>query len=221
VAWLRVSDNGPGVAPDLAQRIFDPFFTTKPVGSGTGLGLSVSRAIARDHGGDLVLEAAPVEQGQCQGATFALRLPLSGEMRAERPDEAWQDDEAAPSSAFVARVLVVDDEPELTDVMRAMLENQGYEVLSAESGQVALEILAEAPCDLVLSDLRMPVMDGPALWREVVQRHPGLARRMIFVTGDTLSAGAREFLKETGCACIEKPFSQAELVSKVRERLQD
>jgi PAS domain S-box-containing protein len=216
VAWLRVSDNGAGVSGELAQRIFDPFFTTKPVGSGTGLGLSVSRAIARDHGGDLVLEATPAEQG----ATFVMRLPLSCEPQAV-PVSADQAPDVEASSSFIARVLVVDDEPELTDVMRAMLESQGYEVLSAESGQVALEILAEAHCDLVLSDLRMPVMDGPALWREVAKTYPGLARRMIFVTGDTLSAGAREFLKETGCACVEKPFAQAELLAKVREALQD
>ncbi|MFT3858061.1 MAG: response regulator [Aquabacterium sp.] len=216
VAWLRVCDNGPGVPVDLAQRIFDPFFTTKPVGSGTGLGLSVSRAIARDHGGDLSVEAP---KPGC-GATFVLRLPLCGAVL-QTPSTVPDEGDGAPSSAFVARVLVVDDEPDLADVMRAMLESQGYEVLSAESGQVALEILAEAHCDAVLSDLRMPVMDGPALWREVVQRHPGLARRMIFVTGDTLSAGAREFLRETGCACIEKPFSQAELLAKVKAALQD
>lgn len=214
LAWLRVCDNGPGVPADMAQRIFDPFFTTKPMGTGTGLGLSVSRAIARDHGGDLLLD----HQREGEGACFVLRLPLSGAaLKVSQAQAITESDEA--SSAFLARILVVDDEAELADVMRAMLESQGYEVLSAESGQVALEILAEATCDLILSDLRMPVMDGPALWREVKQHHPDLARRMIFVTGDTLSAGAREFLKETGCACIEKPFSQQELICRVKDCL--
>jgi two-component system NtrC family sensor kinase len=213
--WLRVSDDGAGVPAELVQRVFDPFFTTKPLGSGTGLGLSMSRAIARDHGGDLVLEP---EQAGC-GASFLLSLPAQPAEGATDADLGATPAEAV-SSTFLARVLVVDDEQELADVMRAMLESQGYEVLTAESAQVALELLAEAPCDLVLSDLRMPGMDGPALWREIARRHPELARCVIFVTGDTLSAGARDFLRETGCACIEKPFTQAELLGKVRAGLQ-
>ncbi len=211
---LTMQDNGGGISPELAQRVFDPFFTTKPVGSGTGLGLSMSRGIARDHGGDLTL-AAP-RPGE--GAMFMLSLPAQATARAgETPLDGPSTNE--DGQGFLARILVVDDELELADVMRAMLENQGYEVLSAESGQVALELLAEAPCDLMLSDLRMPGMDGPALWREIAQRHPQLARRVVFVTGDTLSAGADEFLRETGCACIEKPFTQAELLAKVQAGL--
>jgi two-component system NtrC family sensor kinase len=220
--WLRLQDDGQGVPPELAQRVFDPFFTTKPAGTGTGLGLSVSRGIVKDHGGELVLE--PMQAGQ--GASFLMRLPAqAAQSVVEAPLPAVQtdgdaDDSVVHSSAFLARILVVDDEPELTDLMRAMLEGQGYEVMSAESAEIGLAFLAEAAFDLVLSDLRMPGMDGPAFWRELVKLHPGLARRVVFVTGDTLSVGAREFLKETGCACVEKPFTQAELLAKVQMGLQ-
>jgi two-component system NtrC family sensor kinase len=216
MVWLRVTDDGPGVPDELVQRIFDPFFTTKPLGCGTGLGLSVSRAIARDHGGDLVVETP--QPGR--GASFLLRLPARQPEAGQVPALSSRElDEPGETSAFLARILVVDDEQELADVMRDMLESQGYEVFCAESAAVALQMLDEAPCDLVLSDLRMPVMDGPAFWRALTEHHPELAHRVVFVTGDTLSPGAREFLEETGCDFIEKPFTQAELMEKVRAGL--
>jgi len=202
--WLRVADNGPGVPTALRQKIFDPFFTTKAEGLGTGLGLSVSRAIVREHGGDLALESG--EQG---GASFRLSLPVSGEAAA--PSSAMPLD--ALDGLAKARVLVVDDEVEIGELLRAMLESAGYEVANADSGLVALELLAEARFDAIVSDLRMPGMDGAALWREVRERHPALARRMLFVTGDTLSAGASQFLDQTGCARLEKPFAKAELLA--------
>jgi PAS domain S-box-containing protein len=214
--WLRVADNGPGVAADVASRIFDPFFTTKAEGSGTGLGLAVSRAVAREHGGELALEAtSPFGRG----ASFRLSVPIG---RQAEPDAAVSLARALPADAAASaglRVLLVDDEPELVDLMRDVFEAAGYEVASAETGAVALELLGEARFDAVVSDLRMPEMDGPALWRAVAARWPGLSRRMVFVTGDTLSPGAREFLRETGQPCVEKPFTPARLVGAVQALL--
>jgi CheY-like chemotaxis protein len=133
--------------------------------------------------------------------------------------------DAAPSTllpsttSLQARILVVDDEAELADVMRQMLENAGYEVATAESGAVALELLATARFDAVISDLRMPDMDGAGLWREVSARHPSLAHSMLFVTGDTLSPDAREFLRAARCDSLDKPFSKADLLARVAELL--
>jgi PAS domain S-box-containing protein len=215
--WLRVADNGPGVSADVASRIFDPFFTTKAEGSGTGLGLAVSRAVAREHGGELALEATTPFG---RGASFRLSVPIGR--------QAEVGDAAAPAHALPAdaalssglRVLLVDDEPELVDLMRDVFEAAGYEVASAETGAVALELLGEARFDAIVSDLRMPEMDGPALWRAVAARWPGLARRMVFVTGDTLSPGAREFLRETGQPCVEKPFTPNRLVGTLQTLLE-
>lgn len=205
--WLRVSDNGPGVPPAVRERIFDPFFTTKPEGSGTGLGLSVSRSIVHEHGGHLVLETAAGDRG----ASFRLSLPTGdGAPGAPPPGAPMQEDAAS------ARVLVVDDEAEIADLLRTMLENAGYEVATAESGAVALELLEAASFDAIVSDLRMPDIDGAALWREVQRRHAALATRMLFVTGDTLSPGASRFLAESGCGCLDKPFARADLIARVR-----
>jgi two-component system NtrC family sensor kinase len=118
-------------------------------------------------------------------------------------------------ASLTARVLVVDDEIELSALMRDMLEAAGYDVATAESGMVALELLATARFDAIVSDLRMPDIDGAALWREVSRRRPQLARHMLFVTGDTLSPDAREFLKEARCTGLDKPFSKADLLARV------
>ncbi len=203
--WLRVADSGPGVPPALHESIFEPFFTTKPEGMGTGLGLAVSRSLVREHGGQLGLEISS------SGAVFRMSLPISG--RADgvtEPGALGSADGSGP-----ARVLVVDDEAEIAELMRAMLEGAGFEVATAESGALALELLGEARFDAIVSDLRMPEMDGAALWREVKARHPALARRMLFVTGDTLSPGAEQFLVESGCASLDKPFARSDLIDRV------
>jgi PAS domain S-box-containing protein len=206
--WLRVEDNGSGVPADLRAHVFDAYFTTKPEGIGTGLGLAVSRSLARAHGGELVLEANSALGGAC----FRLSLPISGEAS---PETAPGELEAAPSTSPQARVLVVDDEPELAALMREMLEGAGYEVATAESGAVALEMLELVRFDAIVSDLRMPDIDGAALWREVSSRQPRLARAMLFVTGDTLSPDARSFLRSAHCDSLDKPFSRADLLAKV------
>jgi len=212
VVWIGVSDSGPGVPAALHDQVFEPFFTTKPEGMGTGLGLSVSRSIVREHGGELAL--APAQPGR--GALFQLSLPL----HAAAPEAA---SEAAPvtmpGTLASGRVLVADDEPELTELMRAFLESAGYEVATADTGEVALELLEAARFDAVISDLRMPGMDGAALWRAVCEQHPALARRVLFVTGDTLSEGARQFLAGTGCLHLAKPFTQADLLDRLARTL--
>jgi PAS domain S-box-containing protein len=205
-AWLRVADNGPGVPAAVQEQIFEPFFTTKPEGVGTGLGLAVSRSLARAHGGELRLEGGAGTGGAC----FRLSLPL-GTAAVEAP-AALADQDDAPA---LARVLVVDDETDIAGLMRDMLEGAGYEVATAESGAVALEMLEMARFDAVVSDLRMPDMDGSALWRALSQRYPALQRRVLFVTGDTLSTGARRFLDDTGCPSLDKPFAKGDFLRAV------
>ena len=214
--WLRVADSGSGVSAAARERLFEPFFTTKAAGFGTGLGLSVSRSIVREHGGELMLEAGVSGSGGSgtglRGASFRISLPISGE--ASAPSAPVPLDTG--SGELHSRVLVVDDEAEVADLMRAVLESAGFDVATAESGAVALELLGEARFDAIVSDVRMPDIDGAALWRAVRDRQPQLARRMLFVTGDTLSQQARLVLEESGCLSLDKPFSKADLLAAVR-----
>jgi PAS domain S-box-containing protein len=201
VARLSIADSGPGIPAAIRPRIFEPFFTTKPIGAGTGVGLSVCHGIVTSYGGTIAAEDAPGG-----GAVFIVRLPIgSGEEAAAAPTDA-----GAPS-ADGGRVLVVDDEPEVAETLAEILENAGWRIDTAESGQAALERILAKDYDIVLSDIRMPNLGGLELYRRLKQLKPGLAERFIVVTGDTLSGAVRAFLEETGLPCIEKPFVPAEV----------
>jgi two-component system NtrC family sensor kinase len=219
--WLRVADNGPGVPAQERERIFDAFVTTKAEGVGTGLGLAVSRAVVAEHGGALQLEGrSPFGRG----ASFRLELPVHGGGAPGSEPTLALAALSAPAAAqasepAAARVLVVDDEPELVTMMRDALESAGYEVASAESGALALALLDAGRFDAVVSDLRMPGVDGHALWRAIGERDPQLARRCVFVTGDMLSPMAADFRHQSGAEVLEKPFAAAELVQRVQHCL--
>lgn len=219
--WLRVVDDGPGVGSELRERIFEPFFTTKPEGIGTGLGLAVSRSLAREHGGELQLEV-PAEGAVASarpGASFRLSLPIGADAATAVAAVSAPAPLVAGDDTRATKVLVVDDEADIADLMRSMLEGAGHEVVTAESGAVALEMLEMVQFDAIVSDLRMPDMDGAALWRAVRERDPALATRMLFVTGDTLSPAARRFLDEARCPSLDKPFSKEDLLARVADRL--
>lgn len=114
-----------------------------------------------------------------------------------------------------ARVLVVDDEPGVAELVQDLLEAGGHAVTTAASGAEALRCLEQGGYDLIVSDLRMPDVDGAALWRAVRVQHPALARRMLFVTGDTLSPAAARFVEDSGCPSLDKPFSRRDLMQRV------
>ncbi len=221
--WLRMADNGPGVPEALRPRLFEPFFTTKASGLGTGLGLSVSRGIVREHGGDLVLEQPRDPASAPAGAIFRLSLPISGERGADGDTEpAALTTAPGPmddGSTASPRVLVVDDEPEVAELLREMLESAGYDVATAESGAVALELLAEARFDAVISDIRMPDLDGPAFAARLKREHPALARRLLFVSGDTLSDAVRRAIDSAGAPTLDKPFAAHEVLAALRQLL--
>ena len=197
---VRVADSGPGIPEDVRSRIFEPFFTTKAFGVGTGIGLAVSLGIVQAHGGSL--EVAKEPEG---GATFILRLPPSEQGEVARPDA----EAAAPCAA--CRILVVDDEPEVRDMLAEILSLDGHQIETAASGNVAMGILAERSIDVILSDMRMPDVDGPGLYLRVKNAYPDLLRRMVFITGDTLGPANRAFLERTGLPYLEKPLSPDEV----------
>ena len=205
---LTVADNGPGIPPAIRSRIFDPFFTTKPVGEGTGLGLAMSLGHVRSHGGALDIETTPGG-----GATFVVRLPRTA------PTPASPEPAAAPPAPTRRRVLIVDDEAEIAELLRDILLADGHAVTTVADGESALASLAAEPFDLVLSDVMMPGMDGPTLWRELRRRRPEPLPGFVLVTGDSLRLDRVADIRETGCAVIEKPFEPGEVRKVVREEL--
>jgi PAS domain S-box-containing protein len=208
--WMEVRDTGPGVAEGLEARIFEPFFTTKPPGVGTGLGLSLCQGIVEGHGGriGLVRREGP-------GAVFRVELPV------EDPEEtAVPVVPEVPLAVRGGRVLVVDDEPGIAGILAEVLQLDGHVVETVGDGEAALGKLALGGYELILSDIRMPELDGPSLYRELERRHPRLVHRMIFLTGDTLSPGTREFLEKTGAPCLSKPFALSDVRKIVQRVLQ-
>jgi CheY-like chemotaxis protein/anti-sigma regulatory factor (Ser/Thr protein kinase) len=208
---LTVADTGPGIPHELQQRIFEPFFTTKPPGLGTGLGLSLCQGIVESHGGTIHVESAPG-----QGAVFRIELPV---------EDAPMTVLAPPPAATLPQpqggtILVVDDESGITSALEYLLQCDGYQVETAANGRIALEKLRGHTYDLLLSDLRMPELDGMGLYEELAQHYPHLLPRLIFLTGDTLNAETARLLEQVGAPRLSKPFTAPEVRRVVQQALQ-
>jgi two-component system NtrC family sensor kinase len=209
---LTLDDSGPGVPLDMRPRIFDPFFTTKPTGVGTGIGLSVCHGVVESHGGSINVTDSP--DG---GARFVIKLPPAGATVAM----AVEPEATVAAGVKGRRILVVDDEPEVAESLAEILGLGGHGVDLADSGITALKRIADTDYDLILTDMRMPKMDGPALYGEIEKNYPHLCSRVAVITGDTLEAAASDFLKKTGLRWIEKPFIPADLSNLIKEMLSD
>ena len=193
---IEIADTGHGIPPEVLARIFDPFFTTKPTGEGTGLGLSLCRSIVEDHGGTITVESVPGH-----GTTFGIELPVTVPPAAE----AHTPTAAASPIAGPARVLVVDDEAGVAEVVAEAIAHDGHQTEIASHGAMALEMLAQGAYDAIVSDTKMPVMDGVGFYGELTRRFPALRRRIVFLTGDVLSREKRTFLESTGAPVLTKP----------------
>ena len=212
-AVLEVNDDGPGIPEQRQGKVFDPFFTTKEVGQGTGLGLTVAYAIAREHGGRIWLESR-----KGQGASFFVELPVSGQHL--NPPAARAAQQPISLEAFKGlHVLVVEDEPALAQAVSEALTDAGFKVDRASDGEEGLTRLTEANYDLIVCDLKMPRIDGMQFYRAMAAATPALARRVIFVTGDVAGTDAERFLEETGCRWLSKPFRLGDLLRSARDTL--
>jgi len=208
---LQVSDSGLGMDQDVLPHIFEPFFTTKEVGQGSGLGLSTAYGIVKGHGGHISCQSRPG-----QGTIFSILLPVPQEEPAETP-EAPAADRRAPGGR--ESILLVDDEPAILEVARETLEEHGYRVLEAASGEQCLEMLAQEGhgIDLVVLDLGMPGMGGQRALEEIAARHPGA--RVLVASGYTDNPQIERCLQGGAADFIAKPYRLLDLLRKVRQVL--
>jgi CheY-like chemotaxis protein len=193
----------------VLERIFEPYYTTKEPGKGTGLGLSVIHGIVKNHGGFITVDSAPGK-----GSTFHVYLPTLDDAEVE-----IEADVCPPKTGGNERILLVDDEPQIVDMLKQTLEKQGYRVTARFNGPEALKVLQEQPdqFDLVITDMTMPQMTGDRLARHVWEIRPDLP--VILCTGynemiseDKANAmGIRKFLL--------KPVDKEELAVAIRSAL--
>lgn len=208
---LSVQDTGVGLDPDMAEHLFEPFFTTKQAGRGTGLGLAVVYGLVQQHDGFIEVDTAP-----SRGTAFHLYFPehaRAADVPAGNGHEQSRSQEAGRAGrpaadaprALRGRVLIVDDDRAVRLLCQRVLET-AYAATSVSSGPSALELLAQESFDVLLTDLKMPGMDGFALLEEALKRQPGL--RVIAMTG-SLTTDMDQRLRACGVSCplLRKPFN--------------
>jgi CheY-like chemotaxis protein len=208
---ICVKDNGPGIKPEAMDKIFDPFFTTREVGQGTGLGLSLCYGIVTEHNGKIYAESQPGK-----GATFIVELPVVTEVKPPKPAEPVV---KKPHKKVKARILVVDDEQVVRDVVNRVLTGEGHKVETVDNAADALKKIESQKYDLMLVDIKMPGMSGVTLYKRIQKIDESLAWRVVFITGDVMGADTKKFLSETKVAHIEKPFDAERLSREVRRAL--
>ena len=210
---IVVDDTGPGITAEVAAAMFRPFFTTRPAGEGTGLGLAVAYGMVREHDGEIeggnwgrprVAGGAPDEGG----ARVTIRLPADV--------EPWQgaapaaDPDAGPGRAL--SILLVEDEPQVARSLMALLAREGHRVeLSTSAEDAVARLGAGAAPDVILSDFRMPGMGGEGLYQWIRLERPDLLERLLFMSGDLLSARTEAFLESVSRPVLAKPFTLAAL----------
>jgi len=207
---VAFADTGPGIPKEHLAKIFDPFYTTKEVGKGTGLGLSISYGIVQEHAGRIY---AASQEGE--GATFTIELPVvpdssgrgSGVAEAKEPIEGRR------------KILVVDDDKPIIDLMEEFFRQNGHRVDSATDGEAALQKIEREDYHAIIADLKMPGMNGQQLVAELKAKRPHLLERFVLMTGDTVNPETRAFFERSGVHFLGKPFTFEQLNTLLRKVL--
>ncbi|MFQ5442245.1 MAG: ATP-binding protein [Thermodesulfobacteriota bacterium] len=207
-------DDGPGIPADIIHKVFDPFFTTKEVGKGTGLGLSITHGIITEHGGTVKMDNNPGG-----GAVVTVRLPIVKKALWDEVWRAFEDEGAEAAPLGEGEVLIADDEESIRESLAGILTRRGFNVDSVADGALALEALKTKKYTIVITDIKMPGLNGIELYREIEKNYPGLKNRVIMLTGDVFSEEVKEFLSEKKCPFFLKPFETKELLEAVKKVL--
>jgi two-component system cell cycle sensor histidine kinase/response regulator CckA len=206
-ARVRFTDTGRGIHSDVRQRIFEPFFTTKPVGEGTGLGLAVVYGIVRQHDGFIDVASAPGE-----GTRFTVYLPA-----VDRPLPTAADPAPAAASGGHETILIAEDEPALRRLTERLVTSLGYTVLSAATGEEAIELFTRRhdEIDLLLVDIVMPGKGGRDVYDAV--RATGSDVPIVFMTGYSAEMTPNAIAAETGCRVLYKPYDLGAVAAVIRD----
>ena len=208
---LSVTDTGCGIVPAVLSKIFEPFFTTKEIGKGTGLGLSTVYGIVKQSGGFIFAES---KVGQ--GTRFVIYLPVHREEatteKSRRGTKAKQNELWGSGT-----ILLVEDEPMVRAVAERALTRHGYTVITADNGEEALDVIGRGePIDLLISDVVMPGMDGPAMVEQALKERPGL--KILFMSGYA-EEQLRDSINVDSAHFLPKPFSVQELAEATKRVL--
>jgi len=210
---IRISfkDNGPGIAKENTERIFDPFFTTKKVSKGTGLGLSICHGIISEHNGQIYARS---KLGQ--GATFIVELPIiPEEKRLELAEPAIDESKKVAK----AKILVVDDEPTILQLLSQILTGEGHKVQTVDNAHDVLVRIKRESYHLILLDIKLRGISGTELYKSIQKIAQSLARRVVFITGDVMGVDTRDFLSKAKVPYITKPFDIKQLKGDINRIL--
>jgi len=213
---VRISfcDNGPGIPTENLLQIFDPFFTTKSVGEGTGLGLSLSYGIIREHDGTII-----AKNNNGKGVTFIIDLPVVS-IKAEH--EAVKTMPAAMvkmEQASANKILVIDDEENILELIKEALAVYGYNVETVCDGESAMRAVNNQSYDLIICDWKIPGIGGQSIYERLREMNPRALEKFFFITGDILGENAEKFLRVEKKICLFKPFSIEQFRTTVQEVL--
>lgn len=203
MVYITVTDNGNGIPSHVLPFIFDPFFTTKNLGEGTGLGLSIAHTLIENHGGAISAKSEPGK------TVFTIELPMARSPKMPSDSKETQTLLAPPIKAAkqIGSVLVVDDETAIVDAICEFLNLQNISTDKANDGQEALNFLAKKRYDAIISDIRMPGIDGPQLYEKAAAMEPAYRSRFLFMSGDLVRDSTQGFVSSLNCPCMAKPFA--------------
>ncbi len=201
--FITTTDNGTGIPAHILPFIFDPFFTTKSLGEGTGLGLSIAHTLIENHGGTISAKSEPGH------TVFTIELPMA---RSPKISHTNKESQPLPNPRLakarrMGRILVVDDETSIADAICEFLDLQNITTDKANDGKEALELLGKTRYDAVISDIRMPGIDGPQLYEKAVAVDPYYRTRFLFMSGDLVRDTTQSFVSSLNCPCLAKPFA--------------
>ncbi len=215
---VTFADDGPGIPADIIGKVFDPFFTTKRPGGGSGLGLTISLAVIKEHGGTIEIESNPGA-----GATIHVVLPAAAEIQ---PPQTPARPAAKPASVLSGTaalrdhsVLIVDDEEGIREVVQEGLSARGMKVQAAGSSEAALDCVAKSTYEIIVCDFNLPGMSGEKLFEELRARLGSSLPRFVFMTGELVSPGDIARYREKGARILQKPFQISALVALLVELL--